>query len=137
MARMMAMRNLQKAHRAQPKNTSLPTTKCTTTKGAASAKTRPVSTKSENSKGNKIAGMPNKRGNQIVSSSTTRNSPQGRSPSQDLGIEDRSIAESLHSTRKAPPETRASDNDVMGTNGKPPPNTRASGDNVRGGATSK
>jgi hypothetical protein len=89
------------------KKTTLPTTKCTTTKGAASAKTRPVSTKSANSKGNKIAGTPNKRGKQIVSSSATRNSPRGRSPSQDLGIEDRSIAESLHSTRKAPPETSA------------------------------
>jgi hypothetical protein len=61
------------------KKTSLPTTKRTTTKGAASAKTRPLSTKSANSKGNKIAGMPNKRGKQIVSFSTTRNSPQGRS----------------------------------------------------------
>jgi hypothetical protein len=119
------------------KKTSLPTTKHTTTKGAASAKTRLVSTKPANSKGNKIAGMPNKRGKQIVSSSTTRNSPQGRSPSQDLGIEDRSIAELLHSTRKAPPKTRASGNDVMDANRKPPPNTRASGDNVRGGATSK
>ncbi len=72
-----------------------------------------------------------------MSSSTTRNSPRGRSPSQDLGIKDWSIGESLHSTRKAPPETRASGDDVMGANRKPPPNTRASGDNVRGGATSK
>ncbi len=72
-----------------------------------------------------------------MSSSTIRNSPQGRSPSQDLGIKDWSIAESLHSTRKAPPETRASGGDVMGANRKPPSNTRASGDNVRGGATSK
>ncbi len=103
------------------KKKSLPTTKHTTTKGAASAKTHPESTKSENSKGNKIAGTPNKRGKQIVSSSTTRNSPRGRSPSQDLGIKDRSIAESLHSTSKAPPKTRTSGDDVMGANRKPPP----------------
>jgi hypothetical protein len=119
------------------KKTTLPTTKCTTTKGAASSKTQPVSTKSANSKGNKIAGTPSKRRKQIVTSSTTRNSPRGRSPSQDLGIEDWSIAELLHSTRKAPPKIRASGNNVMGANRKSPPNTRASGDNVRGGATSK
>jgi hypothetical protein len=119
------------------KKMSLRTTKHTAPEGAASAKTCPVSTKSAKSMGNKIAGMPNKRGQQIVSSSTTRNSPQGRSPSQDLGIEDWSIAELLHSTRKAPPKTRASGDDMIGANRKPPPNTRASGDNVRGGATSK
>ncbi len=71
----------QKSTSRTAKKTSLPTTKRTTTKGAASAKTCPVSTKSANSKGKKIAGMPNKRGKQIVSSSTTRSSPQGRSPS--------------------------------------------------------
>ncbi len=97
------------------KKMTLPTTKCTTTKGAASAKTRPVSTKSVNSKGNKIAGIPNKRGKQIVSSSTTRNSPRGRSPSHGLGIKDQSIAESLHITRKAPPKTSATCKEQGGT----------------------
>ena len=90
---------------------------------------RLAATKSVNAKGNEIeiAGMPNKRGKQIVLSPKARKSPRGgTSTSQDdesaklqtgtpppkrlgtlLAIEDRSIVESLH-MRKAPPNTRAS-----------------------------
>jgi hypothetical protein len=117
-----------------PKNTShtakktSPTTKRTTTKGAASAKTRSMSTKSAKSKGNKIAGMPNKRGKQIVSSSTTGKSPQGTSGFQDT--------ESTQSPTHTPSPKRLhtplgikdgddvgikDGNNVMGGNRKPPP----------------
>jgi hypothetical protein len=121
-----------------------PTTKRTTTRGAASAKTCSVSTKSAKSKGNKIAGMPNKRGNQIVSSSTTRKSPQGTSGFQDT--------ESTQSPTHTPSPKRLhtplgikdgnnvgikDGNNVMGGNRKAPPNTRASGNDVMGGAYSK
>ncbi len=111
---------------------------------AASAKTRSVSTKSAKSKGNKIAGMPNKRGKQIVSSSTTRKIPQGTSGFQDT--------ESTQSPTHTPSPKRLhtslgikdgndvgidDGNDVMGGDRKPPPNTRASRDDVMGGAYSK
>ncbi len=127
MACMIVMGNPQKSHREHPKKRHSPQLSVPQQRALLLPKTRLVSTKSAKSKGNKIAGMPNKRGKQIVSS-TTKSSPRGKSPSQDT---------KSTQLRNAPPETRASLDNVMGANRKPPPNTRASGDNVRGIVTTK